>query len=152
MPFFVNGEEVQLAHSEHELTRVNTSFDIAGETTAEYRLTERDQTSPAGRFRFRATGDKLVIQRATSPTSDPWATYVDLLTLSDEGITPDVDLDVDGISHFVANIVTFITPKEAVAAVEWLQGHGPTVDPDGYAVVAVGDSKLGILPFWNYGR
>jgi hypothetical protein len=35
--------------------------------------------------------------------------------------------------------------------VEWLQGHGPTADPDGYVMIAVGEEKLGILPYWNYG-
>lgn len=131
--------------------RVNTvaSLAVEGKASAEYQLIETDQTSPAGRYRARVSADQYVIQRAASTGPDPYATVHDLLTIDKEGAEFHVPLDVGGLSPFVANIVEYLGIDD-VRALEWIQGHGPTADPDGYAVINVAEGKLGIVPYWDY--
>ena len=73
-----------------------------------------------------------------------------MLTLDDEEAVFGVPLDVDSIKHFVGNIVAFLTPAQVKPVVEWLQGHGPTTDPDGYLLLSVAEGKQGIIPYWDY--
>ena len=141
--FVVSSGPTQLAVNEATLT-------LEGSATAAYRLVETDQTSPAGRYQLKLSGDTLTIQRATSQTADPWASLQDLLTIDSEGAEFGVPLDIDSISHFVAHLVGYLTPGEVAGIVEWLQGHGPTADPDGYALITVAEGKLGIVPYWDY--
>ena len=149
---YLNGEAFVVSDGPTQRAVTAAVLEMEGSATAEFRLTEKDQTPPAGRYRSKVSGDKLILQRASAKTGDPWDTAQDLLTLDSEGITPNVPLDTDGIRHFVAHVVGYITPKQAAGVVEWLQGHGPTADPDGYVMITVGENKLGILPYWDYGR
>ena len=149
---YLNGEAFSVSDGPTQRAVTAAVLELEGSATAEFRLTEKDQTSPAGRYRTKVSGDKLLLQRASSAGTNPWASAQDLMTLDAEGITPHVPLDVDGISHFVGHIVSYITPKQAAGVVEWLQGHGPTANPDGYVMISVGENKLGILPYWDYGR
>lgn len=100
MPIKVNGQNVRLAEPSPQ-----DSFEIEGDSTAQYRLTELDQADPAGRYRFLATGDTAVVQRAATAQ---WATATDLLTFSATAVTvPDgillrVGSDGDGVLVNVA--------------------------------------------------
>jgi len=49
---------------------------------AQIRLTDRSQTDPAGRFRYRIVGDTVLFERATLAN---WADYKTLLTLNSDG-------------------------------------------------------------------
>jgi len=84
MPLLVNDEEVWIATGRTQWDTTAFSFEIAGPATAQLRLTERDQTDPAGRFRFLATGNELLVQAAASAN---WATATTLLTITATGLT-----------------------------------------------------------------
>ena len=151
MALYINGEAFVVADGAYQRGVTSTSLEVEGSATAEFRLTEKDQTAPAGRYRARVTGDQYVIQRAAGANRlNPWAASTDLLTIDKDGITPNVPFDVSGISPFIGNVVGFLTPGQAIHTVEWMQGYGPTADPDGYCVIAVADNQLGIVPYWNY--
>lgn len=150
MQLYVNGEPIALAGGPTQRDVTEASWEVEGHSKAEFRVTEGDQKSPAGRYRMQASGDKLRLQRAASNTSNPWASATDLLTLDDEEAVFGVPLDVDSIKHFIGNIVAFLTPGQVKPIVEWLQGHGPTADPDGYLLLSVAEGKQGIVPYWDY--
>ena len=80
----INGEPIQLADGSFQRSEDEVSYEVEGAETAEYRLTETDQTDPAGRFRFRVTGDALLIQRARRAE---WAEAKSLITVEEEGVT-----------------------------------------------------------------
>ena len=75
----VNGEPATIVDGPATRDDTDDSFEVAGDATSELRLTELDQADPAGRFRFRVSGDQLLIQRAASAD---WATATTVLTIS----------------------------------------------------------------------
>ena len=77
-----NGEPVTIADSPPVRATTAEVWEIAGELTAEYRLTELDQADPAGRYRWRVQGDTVVLQRAASAG---WATSSTFLTITNTG-------------------------------------------------------------------
>jgi len=84
MAILINGEPIELVHGSVQRSATEYSHEVEGAETAEYRLTETDQTDPAGRFRFRVTGDALLIQRARRAE---WAEAKSLITVEEEGVT-----------------------------------------------------------------
>ncbi len=74
----VNGEVVTIADSVAQQDDTSQTWEISGQATAELRLTERDQADPAGRYRFRVSGDQLLIERAASAL---WATATTLFSV-----------------------------------------------------------------------
>ncbi len=73
----VNGEQIRLKTQEEGLADDETIWEVSA-SQPEYRLTESDQTDPAGRWRWRLNGDVLYLERATSAE---WAADEDWLTL-----------------------------------------------------------------------
>lgn len=144
MAFRINGELFAVVSGPAEDAVTSASFEVEGSVTAEYRLTELDQTDPAGRFRIRASGDKLVFQRAALSR---WREATDLLTISDEEIVAHVPLDLSEIGallNAIVGVVSVETPE-----VFWLEdGYGPTAAPEGYLAVQV-EEEVKYIPYWR---
>lgn len=86
MPLRYNGEGVELAAGPRVEAVTDESWEVEGDASAEYRTTELDQTSPAGRFRLRGEGDQWLVQRATGSVDDPWSSARTLFTFGPTGL------------------------------------------------------------------
>ena len=63
----INGDPVVIASGGSQDTTTAYVWEIEGAASAEYRLTELDQLDPKGRWRFRASGNELLIEGAALP-------------------------------------------------------------------------------------
>ena len=156
MALRINGESFQVAdsHAQRDATRI--SFEVEGRESAELRLTELDQVEPAGYYRTRVEGDKLLIQRAASTvlkgsTWRDWGDATTLMELSGTGIIFRVPVDLSSLAGFTGTVID--TVPADFPSVVWLgDGHGPSEEPTGYLAVAVddeGEEGLGYIPFWR---
>lgn len=84
MPILVNESFVALEDDPTQKPRATVSMDVQGPDTAEYRLTETNQSDPVGRFRFRVIDRELRIERATAAN---WASSETMITVSADGVT-----------------------------------------------------------------
>lgn len=129
MALLYNGEAVQIAEGPAIEAVTAESWDIQGAATAELRLTELDQTGPAGRFRLQVSGDQLFIQRGAGDAVDPWSSATTLLTIDDTGVRVEYPDDA---------ILAFGTDSDA-------QHLWSTGDADNHSyVVALGDDNQGL--------
>jgi len=78
MPLLINGEAIQIIQGPSVDNDTTWTFDIQATAQVELRLTELEQTDPAGRFRLLVNGDQLLLQRAASAL---WATATTIMTL-----------------------------------------------------------------------
>jgi hypothetical protein len=86
----INGVSVRLYDQPGREDEKNDSFDIQGEETAEYRLTQLGETDPDGRWRIRADDKELLFQIATAKD---WGGVDTLLSLDSAGVTVHKPLD-----------------------------------------------------------
>jgi len=139
----INGETVAITSTLNTLAPTEHSIEIEGEAAANLYLTESAQVDPAGRFRLRVSGGKLLVQEAERAK---WALATDLLTLSESELRVHVPLDVSELVGGTNLIVGEVPPE--VPDVVWLgDGNGPTEAPDGYLEIAV-EQGTGYVPFW----
>lgn len=103
MALKINGEPIALADSPAQRANTGYAFEALGEATAEYRLTELDQTDPAGRYRFRVSGDALLFERATQPDWADWETFI---TIDKDGV---ILLEEDAVEDQLAVLLLQVT-------------------------------------------
>ena len=101
MALKVNGEYIRLVDSPVSNALTTDSFELEGESTAELRLTELDQTDPAGRWRFRLTGDALQLERAAQAS---WVDSNVFLKVTSEGVDL-VNLSDDGVADLLERVL-----------------------------------------------
>ena len=82
MSFKVNGEIVRLTESVAERAATATTYEFDGQASVAFRLTELDQTDPAGRWQFIATGGQLLLQKAATAN---WGSATTLWSLDSGG-------------------------------------------------------------------
>ena len=91
MPLKLNGEVVRLAQALVEDVREDI-MDLESLTQPEHRITELDQTDPAGRFRHTVTGDAWLFQRKKAVSPEEWETFI---TIASGGVTLDLGEDLE---------------------------------------------------------
>ncbi len=135
--FYANDTEAVLT-LDQESTGPN--LELIHATVPELRLTEEDQTDPAGRYRIKVEGDSIIIERAATAS---WATDTDLLTIaSDGGLTFAGGLSIpdDKLLTFggVAKLLYETADANANALILALPDGGATDVP----VFAIGDQGI----------
>src|SRR3990167_3221743 len=60
----INGEPVQLAQGQVQRSDGSFEFEIDGTESVALVFTEKDETAPAGRYRFMVSGDAFTVERA----------------------------------------------------------------------------------------
>lgn len=150
----INGELFTVANSPRQRDLTEVHYEVEGSAAAELRLTELDQVEPAGYYRIRVQGDKLLFQRAAKTVlgAENWRDWVDadtLLEMSKTGAIFKVPIDLSSLAGFTGTIIDTV-PLETPDVV-WLgQGYGPSEEPVGYLVVAVNsDEEQVYIPFWR---
>ena len=87
MALTYNGEGVTLVEGAATRAEQEPFWEVKGQAAAEYRLTELGQVDPAGRFRLRAAGGVLYLQKKTgvgvSRTDETWKSF---LSVDDNGV------------------------------------------------------------------
>ena len=78
MPVRINGNSFTVVDSEALRTDTAWSFEVEGSASAEYRLAESGQTDPKGRWRWKAQGNQLRLEQASTAK---WAEITNLLTI-----------------------------------------------------------------------
>ena len=153
MPMKINGESFTVADSDRQRTAREVAFDVAGRDSGEVRITDLGEIDPAGRYRWRSEGDKLLLQRANAATPDGeylWPSALTLVEVGKDEVGFKVPLNLDRVLPFVAHVIASV-PLEALD-VTWLgEGYGPTEGPAGYLMVSIDDNDEGVgyLPFWR---
>jgi len=152
MPLRINGESFLVSDSHRQRDAKDVAFETVGREAADLRMTALDQTSPAGRFRWRVDGDTVLLQRLGSVIPEGeylWPSAITLLEVTKDEATFKVPIDLSSLEGFTAMLVDTL-PLEAVD-VTWLgEGLGPSSIPAGwFAFVAAGEDKLVYVPFWR---
>lgn len=151
----INGEGSSIADSARQRDALEFAFEIEGRETAELRITDRGEIDPAGRYRLRSSGDKLLFQRSgteTPPGDYLWPSAITLLELSKDEAAFKVPIDLSSLGGFTAMLID--TVGLDVPDVVWLgDGYGPTETPAGYfSLLAEGESDPVYVPFWRGGN
>ena len=87
MAILVNGERVAIVDSSSIRAEGDDSFEVEGNDSSAYYLTELAQVDPKGRWRFHLEDDELKFQKKTSAG---WVTFDTFITIDAEGavLTP----------------------------------------------------------------
>ena len=155
MALRINGEGFQVSDSHLQRDATGVALEVEGRASAELRLTELDQTEPAGYYRLRVNGDKLLVQRASKTTlkGATWRDWVDadtLMEISKAEVSFKVPIDLSSLGGFTGMLIDTV-PLDVPSAV-WLgDGHGPSEDPAGWFSMLAddGDSEPVYVPFWR---
>lgn len=109
-------------------------------------LTETDQTDPAGRYRFRVDGDKLILERALTAA---WATDTDIMTFRNTSTNwVDIDVDFANIAAPVSGLIVEVTGERTGSATA-----GGVRSLVSSALVGGGNNQnwtgsAGLVPYW----
>ena len=152
MPLRINGEGFTVADSTRQRDATELALEVEGRAAAELRLTELDQVEPAGRYRLRVNGDKVLFQRATTilaPGEYLWPGALTLMELSKDEVAFKVPVDLTSLGGFTGMLISTV-PLDTPGVV-WLgDGLGPSENPAGwYAFLAEGEEDPVYVPFWR---
>lgn len=86
MPLTYNGASFTVVDSAEIRAERHDWFEVSGDATAEYRVTELDQDDPKGRYRWRVEDDVLMVQKKQTIVGDTWKTYIQI---DKDGVTLD---------------------------------------------------------------
>lgn len=148
----INGEAFTVADSHRQRDATEVAFEVEGRAAAEMRLSALDETSPAGRYRWRVDTDKILLQRLTEPIPAGavlWPGAATLLEISKSEASFKVPIDLTSLGGFTAMLVDTV-PLDTPGVV-WLgNGYGPSEDPAGwFSFFAVGEPDPVYVPFWR---
>mgnify|MGYP003394340813 CR=1 FL=1 len=151
----INGEGFSVSDSAIQRDAKEIAFEVEGRDTAEVRITDSGETDPAGRYRLRSDGDKLLLQRAGAATPAGqflWPSALTLMELSSSGVTFKVPIDLSSLGGFTGMLIDTV-PLDAISAV-WLgEGLGFSEEPAGlFAFAAEGEDDPVYVPFWRKGE
>ena len=71
----INGEPIELVQGQIQRNDTTWELELDGASTVALQFTEKDQTSPAGRYRLYLDGDELALQRGRVADLSRWDTF-----------------------------------------------------------------------------